>query len=99
MQYFVDGPEAIMIGIPQLDRLTSEQMQKILDREFRIAVRDPRKIQLTVEDVPIEEMTEPPDPWDIMMDQNTVDILIKMELESRAGLVYLAKKIKELKHD
>ncbi len=79
-----------MIGIPQLDRLTNEQMHKILNRELRIVVKDPRKIQVTVE----EEVPEPTLIDHDFMDQNTVDVLLKMELESRAGWVHVAEQIK-----
>ncbi len=84
-----------MIGIPQLDRLSSDQMQKILDREIRILVKDPRKMQLTLE----EEIPEPQLIDHDFMDQNTVDTLLKMELDSRAGWVYLAEQIKKHKYE
>jgi len=81
-----------MIGIEQLDRLSSDDMVKIISGILRIKVRDPRKIQTI-----IDYSTEPRllDIDENMLDDFTVKTLLRMELESRAGWSWLKQKIQE----
>ena len=80
-----------MIGISQLDRLSTENMYKIINGDMKIKVRDPRKIQTS-----ILTTIEPQSDSDIFLNDFTVETLLKMEIESRLGWHYLRKKIMEI---
>ncbi len=79
-----------MIGIQQLDDLTSEEMVGIINGNIRIKVKDPDKVQTSISNV-----LEPQSVDDLFLDDGKVITLLNMELESRAGWEWLGQKIKE----
>jgi len=79
-----------MIGIKQLDDLTSEDMVGIINGNLRIKVQDPDKVQTSVSNI-----LEPQVIDDLFMDDYKVITLLKMELESRAGWEWLRQKIED----
>jgi hypothetical protein len=79
-----------MIGVPELDKLTEEQMIAVIKGELRVAVRDPKKLQTSVEDIPEPCLTN-----GLFMEHDKVITLLKMELEQRLGLIYLRELLDE----
>lgn len=79
-----------MIGIPELDRLSTDVILKIINGEIRIKVRDPRKIQTSIEYIPEPQLIDPN-----FMDDDKVTTLLKMEIESRAGWAWVSEQIKK----
>lgn len=78
-----------MIGIPELDRLSTREMYQIVMGRIKIVVRDPKKIQHHV----FQEQTRPQIIQETMMSDAKVKVLLDMEIESRLGWAYVAEQI------
>lgn len=80
-----------MIGIQQLDNLTTDQMVDVITGKIKILVRDPIFVQRVVKNYP-----EPGDFEKSLLPHDKVITLLKMELESRLGWAHVAERIKEI---
>lgn len=80
-----------MIGIAQLDNLTTDQMIDVINGKIKILVKDPNQIQTEV-----KENYELGDFEKSLLKNDTIITLLKMEIEHRVGLEYLAKRIQEI---
>lgn len=79
-----------MIGIPQLDNLTTEQMLQIINGKIKILVKNPKLIQTEIKGYP-----EPTYFDKTLLPNDTVITLLKMELETRLAFQKIHEHIQD----